>query len=71
MKKFSIDQANTDARLWNNRPAALRNKSAKADMFSSPDNRVIRDPLNADIRDLDVSSALLRMWYNGLEAKGY
>lgn len=43
----------------------------KADMFSSPDNRVIRDPLNADIRDLDVSSALLRMWYHGLEAKGY
>lgn len=46
-------------------------KTIKADMFSSPDNRVIRDPLNADIRDLDVSSALLRMWYNGLEAKGY
>lgn len=44
----------------------------KADMFTCPEKQsLIEDPLNADVRDLDVSYALLRMWYYGIEAKGF
>lgn len=42
-----------------------RTLTVKADMFTNDK----KDPFTMPIRDMDVSAALVRMWYDGLQQK--